>query len=193
MLRIICVHLFLLFSTQLFAQGNVAELFEEHFHTKYIPGRCGINALNFIKSAEENFGAANELTIVSMKNTGLSVFGMINAEKTRGLRYQKPAVVEANWYHHAFVVDNNGMVYDFDFGIEPRITHINEYLEEMFLNEPECENKGWSGRFCAGRKYKLSDYEMIAISGADSLKKDEGGMKKMYMKDVVENWQNLLP
>ncbi len=148
-----------------FADEQVLQpLFEKHFHKQYVSGRCGDNIRRFVKAVEREFASASDLAVVSLNNQGYSVFGMINVEKARGQRFNKPWEGEANWYHHVFAIDRNGNVYDFDFEKEPRIVPFHEYIDEMFLIEPECEKPTY-GEFCAGRDNKLKDYLLESVAG----------------------------
>ncbi len=174
------------------AANTVEEMFHENFLTQYTGGRCFQNSLNFARAVESEFSAAESLTLVSLKNVGFSTFGMINAEKTRGSRFEKLSVEESNWYHHVFIMDEKGYVYDFDFGIEPNVIHISEYLEDMYLNEPECTKKGFSGRFCGGRKSKLTEYEFTAVNAKIALQGKDKPEVKVYMQAIVDDWQVLL-
>lgn len=178
------------FSAQSLA-GNFKDLYEEHYFNHYVPRQCGKNVLNFVKAVKQLQGDVGRLYVVTIVNTGFSVFGMVNAEKARGERFRSPADVEANWYYHAFVLDDSGFVYDFDFGTIPRVISMEEYLEDMFLDEPECK-KPTSGGFCAGRATKLKDYEFSSISATQAIKGQSERVKKATMSKVAHDWKVLI-
>ncbi len=167
----------------------ISDLFETHFREQYRPRYCGLNALNFVKAIAKLRGSAEGFHIVHVENKGFSVFGMVNAEHTRGSRFNKPAVDEANWYHHAFVLDDQGNVYDFDFGIEPRIVPIGQYLEEMFLKEATREQ---GGSFYVGRQDKLNDYLFEAVPADAALNEEKPPPRKAKMGQVQKNWRLLI-
>lgn len=186
MYKFILTSLLLLFSTSAQAASDLTRLFETHFHTQYVNGRCGDNVRRFFQAAKHE-GIEEGLRVVSIRNNGFSVFGMVNAERTRAVRKGKATEDEANWYHHAIAVDKEGNVYDFDFTSTPTILPFREWAEEMFLKEPECEVKGWSGRFCGGRKNKLGDYELSVTPADVFLTEGEESAKKTYLEKAYDD------
>ena len=170
--------------------GNLDDLFEEHYFKQYVSGQCGKNVLNFVKAVKRTQGDVDFLRVVTVENKGFSVFGMVNAEKARGQRFNRPAEEEANWYHHVIALDSSGMVYDFDFGTTPRIVSMEEYLEEMFLDETECE-KPAAGEFCAGRGTKLNDYKFSSVTASEALQGKANRVKEAPMNKVLHDWEVL--
>jgi len=170
--------------------GVIEDLFTDHYHRKYEPRFCGRNALNFVKAIAAERGSAEGFYIVTIENKGFSVFGLVNAEKARGFRFGKPFNEERNWYHHAFVLDAQGNVYDFDFTTEPRIVPIAQYLEEMFLDEGD--GKGGAGTFLVGRETKSNDYVLTATTAQAMLSEEANAGNKATLGQVVENWRVLI-
>lgn len=164
---------------------TVKSLFEHHYYKKYEARYCGKNTMGFLQSLYRVWGnKIGGFSVVSVTNKGGSVFGMVNVEKARETRNDRPVEVEMNWHYHAFVMDTTGLVYDFDFASRPRIVSLKTYLEEMFLNEPECDQPRRSGRFCVGRTTKLSDYEFVIVNALAALRKDESQKRTLRMKDL---------
>lgn len=175
----------------LFSYGAFANalfpLFEKHFHEKYEPRYCGKNAQRFIEALQSAGEDLTRFYLVMIENKGGSVFGMLNAERARGWRFDKPAEEEVNWYHHVFVLDDRGMVYDFDFTVTPQILPIGDYLEAMFLKENNPQ------RFKVGRQKKLEHYELASVAASEIVNQDVPQLKtSIPLKDVVKNWKVLL-
>ena len=166
-------------------------LFASMFYRHYQAGKCGTNALKFTRAIRSATGNASDYSIVFIRNAGISTFGMVNAELARTTRFGKPAAGEANWYHHVFVLHRSGRVYDFDYTATPRVTSVKQYLEKMFLDEPECTNRV-SGEFCGGREAKLKGYAFSAVN-AESLLADPQLKpdRDSTMAQVLEDWRIL--
>jgi len=148
--------------------------------------------LRFAKAIKPLKTAATpELRLVTIKNEGLSVFGMVNAEVARNWNKAGPVERESNWYHHIVLLDEDGMVYDFDFTIKPTIVPIDEYIERMFLEEPECEKPAF-GEFCGGRENKLDGYSLESIDVWAALEQDDKApKKKASLSEVLEDYRIL--
>lgn len=148
---------------------QAARLFASHYVHQYQPRQCGTNALNFVCALRQRTGDVSDYALVFIKNRGFTTFGMVNAELARTTRFGRPAAGEANWYHHVFVLDRAGRVFDFDFTAQPRVSSVRLYLKKMFLEETECQKK-ISGEFCVGRDKKLQDYEFSAVNAEEMLR-----------------------
>ena len=151
-------------SSELSATSSmVSGLFTRHYNAHYQSGRCGDNIKGFVaalKAAGENL---DHYRVVLIRNTGFSVFGMVNAELARGTSFNRPVAEERNWYHHVILVDTRTMnVFDFDYATKPTIVDLDHYIQFMFLNETECSNRSERG-FCAGEETKLDDYEWEVV------------------------------
>lgn len=174
------------------ASSSLESLFVYHFHNVYQARQCGTNILKFVEAIEKQNGAVDNMRIVYIENKGFSYFGLLNAERGRSQRFEKPFVDEVNWYHHVIAVNEEGWVYDFDYGIEPRIVHISEYLESMFLNENEC-SQSTASEPCIGRERKMADYQLEAVSAKEALARGSD-LKQVTMTlgEVIENWRKLI-
>jgi hypothetical protein len=183
----------LLFATSFptFASNQKLEtLFSTHFYRHYESGQCGKNIIKFIKAADAAGIDVSTMNVLFIENKGGSVFGMVNAEKATRSYHDG----EANWYHHVVAVDDAGLVYDFDFTSTPRIIPIQDYIEEMFLDEIECSGDpaDYFGQPCVGRDTKLKDYEISVTPANQLLGGNETPTKKMRMGKVLNDWQIIL-
>lgn len=180
-------------ATTTFAAHDVTDLFEEHFEKNYQSRKCGQNIEAFARAIKKTHGDVDGFYVVSIVNKGFSVFGMVNAEKARSERFRKPAEDEVNWYHHVVLLDDGGKVYDFDYGIEPKVMSFDDYIEHMFLDEEECRTGAATGEFCVGRDTKLKEYEFESLDAESVLAKDrKRKAKKARMAAVLKNWKVLL-
>ena len=152
--------------TPVYGEAAFNEIFSDRYFNHYEAGKCGLHLLVFIKKLNQEDLSLEGVSLVEISNKGFSVFGMVNVEKARVKRFDKPAVDERNWYHHVIAVDTDGTVYDFDFSIEPSPLAFAEYVETMFLDEPECETPAY-GKFCAGREEKLKNYQLRWTHASD--------------------------
>jgi hypothetical protein len=148
--------------------NTIDQIFADHFYNEYVSGECGNNILNFLRDLRASGVDVGEFSVLSIKNSGYSVFGMVNAEQARRENANGYAVTELNWYYHVVAVDPSGYVYDFDYLTTPTVRHISDYVEHMFLNEPECRQSTY-GEFCAGRQTKLSEYEIEVMTAREAL------------------------
>jgi hypothetical protein len=146
--------------------GILEKNFKSTFETHYEARQCGKNIQEFLKRAKMIGFDMQHISVVTIKNKGYSVFGMVNAEWARISAFDRPVAGEANWYHHVVAVDDRSFVYDFDFDIKPTILPLRQYVEKMFLIEEECETPR-SGEFCAGAETKNKDYKLEWFSGHD--------------------------
>lgn len=90
------------------------------------------------------------------------MFGHVKAEHTRG----RNGPEDRNWYFHA-VLEMDGLVYDYDFGITPRVVSVQEYFKVMFLSEKEPAIRDF--RYI-GPERKKEDYEIKIIDGLTELR-----------------------
>lgn len=121
------------------------ELFTDHFHEQYEARQCGRNTNRFLTALGQEGEDLQEWTLVFVENVGFSTFGMVNAERARDASSYGPIESEKNWYHHAFALDADGVVYDFDYTLSPTPLKFRTYIENMFLDEDECgkEKQNW--------------------------------------------------
>lgn len=177
--------------TKLQSSQEFEELFEQHYWHSYEAGYCGKNSLAFINKSHDKFGNAQELYLISLVNKGFSMFGMVNAEKARSVIQGNNVADESNWHHHAFVVDKNGFVYDFDYESQPTQIHFTEYIDKMYLEESECFTPVY-GEFCIGKEDKLDDYKITVLPGLSAVEKSEVGKKEFKLNEVYVDWKKLV-
>ncbi|NBV50805.1 hypothetical protein EBR78_06260 [bacterium] len=147
-----------------FALASVPELFESNFSKNYSQGLCKQNALKFLGDMSREGHSLEGFRLVKIENKGIGTFGLVNAEKARSWMKGVPVTEEKNWYEHWIVLSDAGTVYDFDFTTEPTPTFFEQYVEAMFLNEPECGEPA-SLELCGRREDKLADYVLTVYEG----------------------------
>ena len=179
--------------SQAFANPDLDRLFHVHYSDHYEERRCGENALGFIEDANRKLGMAKDLYLIMIEDKGWSNFGLVQAEMAR--RVDRPGQThDMNWGYHAFVMDQSGDIYDFDYGPKPTVTGIRSYLENMFLNDNECttppQRRG--GDTCISRDNRLSDYEITIVRGDQVISRDESEKKKFKLGQVWKDWRILL-
>jgi hypothetical protein len=167
------------------AQASPSTIFSKFYAQNYRAGQCGANVLSFLQEIQDEEGNLDGWKIAFVKNRGLSVFGMVNAEQARDESFGRPAVREKNWYHHAFAIDGQGYVYDFDYLTSPKRMKFKPYIEHMFLDEEECLSGG-SGLFCAGRNVKLNDYQIELMDAEQALSRRGEPEWKGSLKDALK-------
>lgn len=157
-------------SAQADVKGEVRQdtVFSKAYNSQYSEGQCGQNIKRLLALWYKSKRSLTGVSVVVIENRGGSVFGMVNAERARSYRFDKPVVDEKNWYHHVIAVDEKGFVYDYDFMTKPYVMKFKSYLYYMFLDEPECKTKK-SGEFCGGAKNKMQGYRFTWISADDYL------------------------
>ena len=172
-----------------FSLASVAEVFGKNYYDSYREGKCGLNVLNFFETLESKEEDVSGLSLVYLENKGLSVFGMVNAEKARTQSNGQITTQEMNWYQHQFAIDKNGIVYDFDYMNSPRPVPFKDYIEDMFLNEDECNNHK-PGEFCAGRDNKLNDYHIKLYEAKDILNEEMKAYWSGSLSQALEKFKD---
>jgi len=113
-------------------------------------------------------------SIIEIRNSGLSVFGLVNAEYARASGSVNPSYPvsglkfhpgERNWHNHV-ILESEGIIYDFDFGNSPQPITTSAYIEKMFLNEKTREE---GGEFFVGREEKIQTYQVYKRSILETL------------------------
>lgn len=157
-----------------FADPELIKHFSKTFNSNYEAGRCGDNILQLLERAEKLQINLNGARIIEITNTGNSVFGMLNVEFAREsgrLNPQYPASGprnlpgERNWYHHV-VLEKDGLIYDYDFGNDPKVVPVKTYFHKMFLEE---KKRSEGGEFYVGPEEKLKYYELLLRPGRETL------------------------
>jgi len=144
--------------------ASVSDVFETSFLTSYSQGFCKQNSVRFLQRLEREGVSTSGFSLVKIENKGIGTFGLVNAEKARSWVKGIPVSEEKNWHEHWIVVDQEGTVYDSDFTHEPSPIPFENYLDEMFLNEPECGDQA-SLELCGGKEDKLNDYQLTFFQG----------------------------
>lgn len=155
--------LFSLTISSAFADRELVRHFKETFSTHYQAGRCGDNITGLTARANVKRINLNNANILVVVNKGGTVFGMVNVEVARGALRTGPG--PKNWYHHV-VLENNGLIYDYDFTDTPRVARVKDYFQYMFLSD----KKGVGSSFdYVDPERKLNDYEVEIIPAYDYL------------------------
>ena len=148
--------------------GTPIETFSELFYKNFREGRCYENSLDLAQRFLSSNHPQPRYFLAKLENKGTSSFGLVNAEKGRSKVNGQLVAEEKNWYEHWFVLDDQGIVYDFDFTISPKPITFAMYAEEMFLDEAECETRSWT-ELCGGRETKLDEYRITIFDGKSLL------------------------
>jgi hypothetical protein len=139
---------------------TIGTIFTDRYYNNYKDRYCGENILGFTTALTEVGVDLSQHKIVKITNEGVGSFGMVNAQSARSIRFNRPAAVELNWHHHVILLDElKGIVFDFDYMTSPTPVPIAQYIEAMYLDEPECAKpiQGLTA-FCVGAKQKLDGY-----------------------------------
>lgn len=159
--------LFLLLTQATLAFAGLKDQFTKTYGSHYVEGKCGLNILNLLDRSEADGDDIYNAHVLEITNEGFSVFGLVNAEWARGAAARGTQPGERNWYHHV-VLEDDGLIYDFDFANEATVLPVKEYFEKMFLEEKKGD--GWSsGTFYVGREDKLKTYKIVVRPGKETL------------------------
>jgi hypothetical protein len=172
-----------------FAQTPLAPLFESTFESNYRAGECGTNIMNLVKLANQSGLDTSAMNIIQITNKGLFNFGMVGGYEARAYRFPPPTREKIaytdlrSWFHHV-VLEHEGYIYDYDFGIEPRITPVAEYVERMFLPD-----RKWSmGAKITPREERLQNYQVELHSASDYLSQKRGEGVVMSLGQLLEQF-----
>ena len=161
------------------AEAPVAPLearFREAFFTDYEARFCGKNIRRFVVNAPDSLEMEGA-KVLAIENKGCSWFGMVRAMHARDVKGNgEPYATDRNWYHHV-ILEKDGRIYDFDYGITPQAPTVQDYFEKMFLN---CDK--------VRPHQKLADYELQVIDAREygDAKKDTSS--KVTMGQYLEGW-----
>ncbi|RYZ65990.1 MAG: hypothetical protein EOP05_19800 [Proteobacteria bacterium] len=164
----------LLSASTAFAQTPIAPVFESSFNSNYQSGQCGTNIMNLVKLANEEGVDLSNARVILITNESYFNFGMVGGFEARSSRLDKttgkriPYFELRSWYHHVFL-EHDGYIYDYDFGSEPRVTPVAEYVERMFLPE-----KRWSlGDKITSREDRLKGYRVEIRTAESTLQRSQ--------------------
>ena len=171
-LKLVLFSAALTFSLVSHGSEALTQQFRGEFYNQYRAGKCGQNVMELAERAAANGINISNARVLQIRNVGFSVFGLVRAEFARGsgplANSPQPHGIRwypggTNWQFHA-VLELDGLIYDFDFGNEPKVLRVAEYFEQMFLNEKENNPRAM---FYVGRDEKLSKYEVTVVSAVD--------------------------
>ncbi len=152
----------------------VAEAFQETFHTDlYQSRKCGENIRRLLErvSNSEDFKDAK---VLGIKNEGVSYFGMVRATHVRSSNNQgQPRTTDMNWYHHV-VLEKDGKIYDFDFGVEPQAPTVEEYFQTMFFDDTKVK-----------AQEKKNGYSIQVIEAQEYLHQKSDSSEKLRLGDYL--------
>lgn len=158
------------------SQGAVGDRFREVFFRDYQERMCGQNIRRFITQ----FPDPKQLEgakVLGIENKGLSYFGMVRAMNTRDVNSRgELRVTDKNWYHHV-VLEKDGKIFDFDYGITPQAPGVEEYFEKMFL---KCDK--------VRPAEKLKDYRIQVIEAQEYASARKDTSTHVSMRDYLTSW-----
>lgn len=158
------------------SQGPVVDRFREVFFRDYEERMCGQNIRRFITQ----FPDPKQLEgakVLGIENKGLSYFGMVRAMNTRDTNSKgELRVTDKNWYHHV-VLEKDGKIFDFDYGIAPQAPGVEEYFETMFL---KCDK--------VRPAEKLKDYRIQVIEAQEYASARKDTSTQVSMRDYLTGW-----
>lgn len=152
--------------------------FHKAFFEDYQASKCGENIRRFLTRFPEP-EALHGAKVLGIENKGFSYFGLTRALHTRDTKGNGEAyVTDKNWYHHV-ILEKDGRIFDFDYGIEPKVVDSEEYFETMFLN---CDK--------VSREDKLKDYRVQVIDAQEYLRRDQDTSSTMSFRDYgsLQGW-----
>jgi hypothetical protein len=183
----------LIITTTLYANETLEAIFADRYFSAYEEDRCGKNSMELIRTAAEAGVDPQSLFLIHIRHRGQTEWDRVNAERARTIRFGRIEFGETNWGFHVVVMDSNGTVYDASFENAPRPLHMDDYLEEMFLIEDECDNPRPYVEKCVGREKKLKDYLIISVRGKDVIANTPHPVElKHTMRDVRNDWRVLI-
>jgi len=154
----------------------VADRFREVFFRGYQERMCGQNIRHFIT----RFPDPKQLQgakVLGIENKGFSYFGMVRAMNTRDTTFSgELRVTDKNWHHHV-VLEKDGRIFDFDYGIEPQTPTVEEYFDKMFLR---CDK--------VRPHEKLKDYQVQVIDAEEYATATKDTSTRLSFRDYLEGW-----
>jgi hypothetical protein len=140
---------------------DIEAVFVRAWDTDYTENRCGPNIEQFVARLQREGISIEGAEVVEITNTGGSLFGMLNAERSR-TDNPRFSTQERNWFHHVVLLAE-GHVFDFDFMDQPTVLPVAEYFERMFLDEIPHP---YPPTDYVGRETKLEAYELKLFPAA---------------------------
>lgn len=177
-MRKLLIFTLILFQSISFASADeIGKIFKETWTSGYTRSECFKNIVALLKRSHAANANIYNANLIHITNKGTTVFGMVNAEHARG----NFSAQESNWYFHA-ILENNGMIYDFDFGQAPVITTKKQYFEKMFFSDIKGK-----GKFYVAPETKMNDYEVTILRGPELVDSNgkPGTGEKMKLRDYL--------
>lgn len=147
--------------------------FRETFFTEYAARYCGRNIENFVSRLDPEV-AENAKAIV-LRNEG---FWQVRALQCRDWKSSGELVVRDKNYGFHCILEHQGKIYDFDYGIEPSVVPVKDYFETMFLSSSDQYVKP---------NDKVADYE-VEVVPAQQFGKSERTSTKMSLGQYLTSW-----
>jgi hypothetical protein len=156
--------------------GTVADRFREAFFRDYQERMCGQNIRRFLTQFPDP-DKLQGAKVLGIENKGFSYFGLVRAMNTRDTNFQgELRVTDKNWYHHV-VLEKDGRIFDFDYGITPQTPTVEEYFDTMFL---QCDK--------VRPHEKLKDYQVQVIDAQEYATATRDTSTRMSFRDYLEGW-----
>ena len=108
------------------ASSPLVQLFTHSFNTLYESNRCGENVLAFTQLAAQHGLVTPQSYILQITHRGGTELDPVWGLKARGEGLKR-------WMFHA-VFESDGLIFDFDFGDQPRVVSVQQYFHEMFVD-----------------------------------------------------------
>ncbi len=137
--------------------------FRETFFREYAARYCGKNIQRFVTRMQPE--DASEANVLTIRNEGGSWFGLVRALKARDARDTPGGVQlfenDRNWEFHV-VLEHQGKIFDFDYGIEPKVVPVEEYFHTMYLAgdahvQPQRKLDGYSIKVTPAKDFGATD------------------------------------
>jgi hypothetical protein len=154
----------------------VEDRFREVFFRDYEESKCGQNIRRFIVQfpQPEHLEGAK---VLGIENKGFSYFGLARVMHARDTNFKgEMRTTDKNWYHHV-VLEKDGRIYDFDYGITPQAPTVEEYFEKMFLS---CDK--------VRPHEKLKDYQVQVIDAQEYARADKDTSTTRRLGEYLQGW-----
>lgn len=133
--------------------------FTNSFYTSYSAGDCGQNIANLIIRLRNQGVDLSRARVAIITNNGY--FFSVTHRRNAGPKLKTPIgniqseAGIANFYHH-IIFENDGEVYDYDFGNTPRVVSMKSYIKQMFWDEPAVTQYTGMERLSLRRDYRIA-------------------------------------
>lgn len=158
-MRNLLIILLILLSVPTFASSALHAEFVASFHSGYVRGRCAENIRNLILRLRAQGVDLSRARVAVITNGGYHF--SVTHRRNSGDRLQNPqgeikfAPGIAKFSFHV-ILENEGKVYDYDFGNAPQVTSIKQYIKTMFWDEPQVTQYTGLETLAQRRDYKIA-------------------------------------